>query len=547
MRQPLDNPFYYLENFQRVLDWIGTHHADLLTPAERGFLDRFAQSPEPSRALLVRMVMRKGDLFRTGKLNYAEIGCARSAAVALVAEGWVDAAPPLSLDELFGLLTRQELNALFADPALRGLRKAELLEVLRSDFTQPRPFADWCGTLDEQVLRVRTGELCQRLRLLFFGNLQQDWTDFVLADLGIHRYEQVAFSPASRAFHSRAELDAYLHLHQCRERFEAGEPATAILAEVPTEPYPSAWLEGRRGKLLLALGQQLEREGDLPQALRIHQRNPYPGARARAVRVLERSGLTQQAFDLATAAEAAPESETEAQQLQRMLPRLRRLLGLPRSAPRRTDPAETIRLQLPRPIDGRSVEQVVREHLSEPDAPVYYVENGLINSLFGLLCWEAVFAPLPGAFFHPYHSGPADLKRADFASRRQALFAACLQALEDDDHARRIRQTWREKQGLLSPFVFWGLLDEPLLEQALACVPAAHLRCCFERLLQDVANNRTGLPDLIQFWPAERRYRMIEVKGPGDRLQDNQQRWIDYAMQHGLPLSVCYVSWTQSP
>ena len=29
-------------------------------------------------------------------------------------------------------------------------------------------------------------------------------------------------------------------------------------------------------------------------------------------------------------------------------------------------------------------------------APVHYVENTLINGLFGLLCWPAIFAPLPG-------------------------------------------------------------------------------------------------------------------------------------------------------
>jgi hypothetical protein len=46
----------------------------------------------------------------------------------------------------------------------------------------------------------------------------------------------------------------------------------------------------------------------------------------------------------------------------------------------------------------------------------------------------------------------------------------------------------------------------------------------------------------VQFWPAERRYRMIEVKGPGDRLQDNQQRWIEYALRHELPISVCHVT-----
>jgi hypothetical protein len=53
--------------------------------------------------------------------------------------------------------------------------------------------------------------------------------------------------------------------------------------------------------------------------------------------------------------------------------------------------------------------------------------------------------------------------------------------------------------------------------------------------------NRTGFPDLIQFWPEERRYRMIEVKGPGDRLQDNQRRLLEFCCVHGMPVSVCHV------
>ncbi|NER66633.1 VRR-NUC domain-containing protein, partial [Pseudomonas sp. MAFF212427] len=49
-----------------------------------------------------------------------------------------------------------------------------------------------------------------------------------------------------------------------------------------------------------------------------------------------------------------------------------------------------------------------------------------------------------------------------------------------------------------------------------------------------------------QFWPEQRRYRMIEVKGPGDRLQDNQLRWIEFCTAHGLPIQVCHVQWAQS-
>ena len=89
-----------------------------------------------------------------------------------------------------------------------------------------------------------------------------------------------------------------------------------------------------------------------------------------------------------------------------------------------------------------------------------------------------------------------------------------------------IRQRYADKFGIQSPFVYWGALDQALLEQALDCLPAAHLRAWFKRLLLDIKANRASMPDLIQFWPAEQRYRMIEVKGPGDRLQDNQRRWL---------------------
>src|SRR5690606_31850206 len=105
----------------------------------------------------------------------------------------------------------------------------------------------------------------------------------------------------------------------------------------------------------------------------------------------------------------------------------------------------------------------------------------LINSLFGLLCWDAVFAPVPGAFFHRFHTGPADLFRPAFVARRAELFEAHLGALGSDAYKARIRQTYNAKRGLQSPFVYWDGLDETLLELALACIPADHLLAAFRR------------------------------------------------------------------
>ena len=308
MRQALENPFYYLENFRQVLAWVAERHGDLLDDRERAFLDRFNQVPQASQALLVRMVMRKGTLFRASKLRYVEIGCPVQASASLVEHGWIEANPTLELAQLFDLLKKDELLRALGHTAHNGQRKRDLLQALQAEHPQAKPFSDWCETLDDLAFGLTISDLCDRLRLMFFGNIHQDWSEFVLADLGIFRYEQVAFSPASRAFHARADVDAYLHLHRCRERFEAGEPIDAVLRDVPTTPYANDWLEHRRGKLLLSLGRQCEREGDLSLALRLHAGNRYPGARERAIRVLERCDQPEAALGLALKADAEPES-----------------------------------------------------------------------------------------------------------------------------------------------------------------------------------------------------------------------------------------------
>lgn len=546
MIKTLDNPFYYLDNFHQVADWIRDRYSDLLSAEEQVFIERFPALPQASRALLVRMVMRKGTLFRSGKLRYEEIGCTKEAARPLAEAGWIDARPLLSLEQAFALLTMPEITAALRDALPRpGMKKGELLEALAPRFAEPRTFDAWHPACNEQAYQLLIDPLCERLRLMFFGNLHQDWTEFVLSDLGIYRYEKVEFSPSSRGFRTRDDIDTYLHLFRCRERFEQGEAPDAILGDLPAASLDNIWLEGRRAKLLFLLGQQQERLGELPAALETYSRCSYPGARARAIRVMEKLEQIESAYALARAAEQAPEDESERQQLLRILPRLHRKLGLPKIAARAEAPAARIELIL-EPDGVHSVEQLVALHLAQPDAPVYYVENTLITSLFGLLCWKAIFTALPGAFFHPFHVGPADLHSADFHRRREQEFATCLAQLDSGEYIDTIRRNYAEKMGIQSPFVFWSVLTDELMDLALACIPAAHLKKWFERILLDIKANRAGFPDLIQFWPQEKQYRMIEVKGPGDRLQDNQVRLLAYCAAHEMPVTVCYVQWPES-
>ncbi|RQR81894.1 VRR-NUC domain-containing protein [Burkholderia sp. Bp9012] len=544
---PTPPAFYYLTNFERALAWLGERYDDLLDAREHAFLRDFAQLPKVSRALLVRTLMRSGSDFRASKLVYDEIGSTLDAATPLVELGWVDPAPALTLDELFALSTKADLLKVFPSlGAHAGERKPDWLERLRPAHDVAQPLDAWCAQADDRVLRVTVGALCDRLRLMFFGNLHQDWSEFVLADLGVFQYESVPFAPSSRAFQQRDDIETYLALQTCREALDAWPddlPFDALLQAIDAVGCVQPWLATRRAKLLFTLGQTCERRADWTAALDAYARSAWPGSRHRRIRVLERCGRDDDALALALEARSAFESDEERQRVERMLPRLQRRLGqrVERAGSAPDVPRET--LVLARPDAFVSVEYAVRDHLARPDTPVHYVENTLINSLFGLLCWEPVFAAVPGAFFHPFQRGPADLHAPDFAVRRTAAFAACFAQLDSGAYRDTIRRHYATKMGLQSPFVFWGVLTDELLDEALACLPPEHLRLWFTRLLSDIRSNRSGLPDLVRFWPGERRYELIEVKGPGDRLQDNQTRWLAYCIAHAMPVRVVDVEW----
>ncbi len=550
---PAPHRFYYLHNFQRALDWLHTRYGDLLGVDDLQFLTDFRQLPQAAQALLVRMVMRRGPWFRASKLAYDEIPDTRDAAAPLLSRGWLCADAPLGLSELFALHTKRELLQILQGTALHPtMRKAEMLQALADRADLRQPYAAWHPHADEPVWQVTVGARCERLRLMFFGNLHQSWAEFVLADLGVFRYEAVPLDAASRAFQHQADVDTYLALSACRQALDAeGADAAALLQALAAAHSATPWLEQRRARVLLRVGQACERARDWSLAAQAYAASRAPGARHRQIRVLERMQCSDQALALAHQALAAPESEEEHQRVARMLPRLRRSLGQG-GGPRRPALAPAVAalrmdVELPAPTPPQSVEHALRARWHCAEAPVFYVENTLVNALFGLLCWPAIFAPLPGAFFHPFQSGPADLAAPDFVARRQALFDACLAELHDGRYRATILQRFEEKHGTQSPFVAWGALSTELLALALDCIPPAHLERLFARLLRDVQANRTGLPDLVRFWPGRppgaERYALVEVKAPGDKLQDNQIRWLAYCVAQGIPVQVCHVQW----
>ena len=151
-----------------------------------------------------------------------------------------------------------------------------------------------------------------------------------------------------------------------------------------------------------------------------------------------------------------------------------------------------------------SVEQAVAEHYTSTGDTCCYVENSLFNGVLGLLIWDVVFAPLPGAFYHPFQYRPSDFYAHDFCLRRETLLQQTWAAIgNNDDIWRIVESRWQQKHGLMNPLVDWQALDPALIRLALERIDHAHWCAVFTRILQDLRNHRSGFPDLVHF-PAAR-------------------------------------------
>ena len=139
--------------------------------------------------------------------------------------------------------------------------------------------------------------------------------------------------------------------------------------------------------------------------------------------------------------ETEAETDSERQRLGRIRQRVAKKAGITARPKPPVNSVAVQTLELPS-APAVSVEQQVALTLAEQGGHCFYVENTLFNSLFGLLFWPTIFAPLPGAFFHPFQAGPADLYREDFVDRRRErmpyeLAAVCEECCSRGDRAAR--------------------------------------------------------------------------------------------------------------
>jgi hypothetical protein len=553
---------YYLDNVLTLFAHVRRVYADILDPEPLQFLERFDMLSADASKLCIRLLNRSHDCYRISKLNYNEIVSLQTAISELAQSEFIELNAKIDRRELLSLYTLAELRTLMGDyPALSvlgKLRRSELesalIEFAETESSETK--SGETGFFQQLQQQDDLLHLCHRdeyllCQMLFFGNLNQSMTDFVLNDLGLNQFESYPIDPEHRPYHDSIEIRQHWLLYQLQALFELVDSSDCKqLRElgwmIPDDIDHQAPGFRKSEQLRYQIARQLERLGKLKSASKHYRQCLLPPSRERRARIHDQRGKQHKALELCRQIIEQPLDEQELQFACQFALRLCKRHSL-------TPPEPATQLQInhrPKIFDleldyHESVELAVAEFYNAADTTgrCHYVENSLFNGVLGLLIWDVVFAALPGAFYNPFQYRPSDFYAHDFCIRRSRLLAGIWADIDsNDDIWRIIEPRWRQKQGLMNPLVNWQALDLELIRLALERIEHAHWRVIFERILQDLRNNRSGFPDLVYF-PGTGGYCLVEVKGPGDSLQKNQQRWMQYFQAHGIAHRVDRVSW----
>ncbi|NWT09119.1 FAN1 nuclease, partial [Vireo altiloquus] len=173
-------------------------------------------------------------------------------------------------------------------------------------------------------------------------------------------------------------------------------------------------------------------------------------------------------------------------------------------------------------------------------------EGSTFITLYGILMWDIIFMDdVPDVFRNSYQTSPLDLYTDSFYENRKAVIEARLQKIHTASSrtlAKLVADVWTTQEGKAAALVDWGrFISLQQVQSLVSCLGGAFLSGVFRRLCRDLRHCRGGLPDLLVWRSQSRHFKLVEVKGPNDRLSPKQMLWLSELHKLGAAVEVCHV------
>ncbi|KAI1904341.1 hypothetical protein AGOR_G00004660 [Albula goreensis] len=149
-------------------------------------------------------------------------------------------------------------------------------------------------------------------------------------------------------------------------------------------------------------------------------------------------------------------------------------------------------------------------------------------------------------FRNPYQTCPLDLHTDCFYENRREAIETRVEVLKEASKETlhsMLAETWNSQEGRVCALVSWERFSSLQQAQSLvSCLGGAFLGGIVRRMTEDYRHCRGGLPDLVVWNTSNNTYKLVEVKGPNDRLSQKQQIWLDVLQKLGADVEVCHVT-----
>jgi hypothetical protein len=528
---------YYLENFLKVLGFVNSTYNDILNKRELRFIEKFEGLSENAQRLYIRLALRSKVLFREDKLDYTEISV-KAAAKELCENKILSINPSLHFEDYSDIFTVKELikfgKSLGID-SLKGNRDLilellsdhdeELFELITSEF---------------QLYFLLEQEIVDKFLFLFFGNLYEDLSHFILEDLGVRKYEKIQIDRSSRLFQTKSQVRVALELgHLHSELWVSVENDDESEVELITNSLNSLRcpqiLKGKLSKSLNLAGRFYERKKQYSLALSLYSKSLIPPARERSARILEKKGEYELAMNICKLIKKRPASIDELNFAASFSEVLKRKQGL--AYDKRRKSAELAEQQLPLVWDaqGRVEEQVLSYLTKSLGVKGFHCENDYWCVLACLLFWEEFWQSGPGVFYHPFVSEPRDFRSGEFFIRQEKAIRERASFWENSkgSFCSNVLSLYDQKNGTYCSLANWKRVERCNLELLLKHTPVdVCLKICLQ-ILKNPKEFRSGLPDL--FLSDHEGFLLGEVKSPRDQIQNSQKRWFKFFNNENIP------------
>nr|KYP32919.1 Coiled-coil domain-containing protein MTMR15 [Cajanus cajan] len=599
-RNPPSSVKYQL-NFCVMLQEVLRNNIHLLTEEEKSYMESFTLLSNDSQRLFIRLYPRKGPWFRMSSISYPEILDTQKAVKGLAEKGYIDFIEDANqlcdsnVNDILNILSVSELREICGGHVMK---KQHLISSLSTDADILWPqlstmILDRIGSCI--MISSKAESLMWRIERLFFLNGEQDLSSFLLVDMGKIKYPAYNCLISEPIFSNCRNLLSYEEAIEVAQIMDEALDAnkidvvlrcikiaeSCISTDLPIQYstsesvssirhlFTASWVYSKVVTVGISFLEQERRYTNainlLKLLLNIFTCDVRRGYWALRLSIdLEHLGCIDESLQIAE--NGLLDTWIRAGSRMALQRRVLRL-GKP---PRRWKVPSFSRSALQkipevfiqgRPLNSelgaknRYYDEEGKQCGVEELALHYYAgagggwqgihaESGIWLTIFGLLMWDVIYADVPNVFYTRFQNAPLDFGTDGFYTARKSCIESHLQQIRDGMAEEFIIKSWETHVGTACRGVNWDCHSLDELRAVVTCVGGTCLASFCQLLAQDYRSWSSGMPDLL-LWRFHGDYsgeaKLVEVKGPRDRLSEQQRAWLLLLMDCGFMIEVCKV------